>query len=290
MLPSVARAALDVTQRLHDDGVPREWVNEAVEGRRRILESPAAMVETALEAAYAALRDDVPVSYEELLQQLYDTDPERVDLAARELHTSLLLGVPEAAPLGRSISPVTFAELRSVGTGHKHSHANWPADPTTFSVDENVAERSTGPTSRSVQLSEVVALLAWRDGTRHLIARDGNVLEMEPREWMRGQDLTKALDAAVPDELHVPMSDRAVTFRAMSITERAAVTIGRYVNNRVGLLAMLGVVTLLAVWSMVGGHRLVGFVLLVLAAALGAHLWRTETEHRPSLPSSPSAA
>ncbi len=290
MLPSLARAALDVTQRLHDDGVPREWVREAVEGRRRILESPAAMVETALEAAYAALRDDVPVSYEELLQQLYDTDPERVDLAARELHSSLLVGLPEAAPIGRKLPAVTFSDPRPIGTGHKHSHVNWPADPTTFSVDETVAERATGTMSRSVRLSEVVTLLAWRDGARHLIGRDGNVLEMEPREWMRGQDLTKAIDAAIPAELHVPMSDRAVTFRRMSITERAAVTFGRFANTRVGLLGMLGVVTLLVVWSMVAGHRLVGFVLLVLAAALGAHLWRTETDHHPTLPSSPTAA
>jgi hypothetical protein len=290
MLPSLAKAALEVTQRLHDDGVPREWVREAVEGRRRILESPAAMVETALEAAYAALRDDVPVTYEELLQQLYDTDASRVDLAARELHDSLLVGLPEAAPLGRKIPAVTFSDPRPVGTGHKHTHVNWPADHTTFSVDESVAERATGTTSRNVRLAEVVALLAWRDGARHLIGRDGNVLEMEPREWMRGQDLTKALDAAVPAELHVPMSDRAVTFRKMSLTERAAVTFGRFANTRVGLLGMLGVVTLLVVWSMVAGHRLVGFVLLVLAAALGAHLYRTETDQNPRLPSSPTAA
>ena len=231
----------------------------------------------------------MPVSYEELLQQLYDTDATQVDLAARELHSSLLVGLPEAAPLGRKIAPVTFSDPRPVSTGHKHTHVNWPADSTTFSVDENVAERATGAMSRTVRLSEVVALLAWRDGARHLIARDGNVLEMEPREWMRGQDLTKALDAAVPADRHVPMSDRAVTFHRMRVAERAAVTFARFANTRVGLLAMLGFVTLLAVWSMVAGHRIVGFVLLVLAAALGAHLYRTETGNHPSLPSSPTA-
>jgi hypothetical protein len=290
MLPSLVRATLEVTQRLHDDGVPREWVREAVEGRRRILESPAAMVETALEAAYAALRDGVPVSYEELLQQLYDTDATQVDLAARELHNSLLVGLPEGAPLGRKIAAVTFSDPHPISTGHKHTHVNWPADSTTFSIDENVVERTTGTTSRTVRLSEVAALLAWRDGARHLIGLNGSVLEMEPREWMKGHDLTKALDSAVPADLHVPMSDRAVTFHRMKITERAAVTFGRFANTRVGLLAMLGFVTLLVVWSMVAGHRLIGFVLLVLAAALGAHLYRTETGHQPTLPSSPTAA
>ena len=208
MLPKLARASLEVTQRLCDEGVPREWVHEAVEARLRVLESPAAMVEAALEAAYAVLRDQVPVSYEELRQQLRDTDPTRVDDAARELHASLLVGLPEAAPLGRTLPAVTFPEAHSAGTGQKHSHVNWPADLTTFSVDDQVAERVTGTMCRAVRIRDVVALLAWRDGARHLICQDGSMMELEPREWTRGKDLTKALDAAVPDQLHVPMPDR----------------------------------------------------------------------------------
>jgi hypothetical protein len=292
MLPSLARAALEVTQRLSDEGVPRGWVHEAVQARLRVLESPAAMVETALEAAYAVLRDQVPLSYDQLLGQLRETDPSRVDQAARELHSSLLVGLPEAAPLGRTLPAVTFAQARPSGTGQspgqgpgrKHSHVNWPADLTTFSVDDQVAERVTGTMRRAVRLSDVVALLAWRDGARHLIGADGQLLELDPREWTRGKDLTKAVDAAVPQDRHVPMSDRAVAFRRMSLTERAAVAFGRIANTRAGLIAMLGVVALLVVWSMVAGHRLVGVVFLMLGAALGAQLWRTESAEAAELP------
>jgi hypothetical protein len=289
-LPSLARAALEVTQRLADDGVPREWVQEAVQARLRVLESPAAMVETALEAAYSVLRDQVPVTYEELLQRLHDTDPARVDHAARELHASLLVGLPEAAPLGRTIPAVTFPESPPIGTGQKHSHVNWPADLTTFSVDEHVAERVTGAVSRSMRLADVVALLAWRDGARHLIGQDGDMMELEPREWMRGKDLSRALDAAIPADRHVPMPDRAVTFRRMSTTERAAVAFARVANTRIGLLSMLGVVAVLATWSMITGHRIVGFFFLLLASALGAHLWRTEMDRTPGTPSSPASS
>ena len=74
MLPTLAKAALEVTGQLAENGVPREWVQEAVDQRLRVLESPAARVETALEAAYAALSDRVPMSYEELLTQLRETD------------------------------------------------------------------------------------------------------------------------------------------------------------------------------------------------------------------------
>ena len=122
----------------------------------------------------------------------------------------------------------------------------------------------------------MVALLAYRDGARHLIGRDGNVLEMEPREWMRGKDLTKALDAAIPPDLHLAMPDRTVTFQPMSLTDRSARAFARIANTRVGLTSLLAVVTLLALWGIVAGHLIPGVVLLILAAALGAQLWRTE--------------
>ncbi len=290
MLPSLAKAAYEVTEQLARDGVPREWVQEAVDRRLRMLESPAARAEVALEAAYAALSDGLPKSYEELITQLHETDPAKVDLAAQELHASLLVGLPSAAPLHRALPEVTFPESRPQGTGEKHSHVNWPADMTTFSIDEHVAERLTGTLSRSMRLREVVALLAWRDGARHLIGRDGDVLEMEPREWVRGKDLTKSLDAAIPADLHVAMADRAVTFQRMSVSERAASAFARVANTRVGLSSLLGVVALLAVWSIIGGHLIVGVVLLVLAAALGAQLWRTETEHPATQVSPPPTA
>jgi hypothetical protein len=281
MLPSLAKAALEVTAQLAEEGVPREWVQEAVERRLRVLESPAAEVETALEAAYAALSDRVPMTYDELLTQLRDTNPRQVDRAAQELHASLLVGLPEAAPLHRSIPAVTFPESRPRGTGTKHSHVNWPADLTTFTLDDEVAERVTGGMCRSMRLQNVVALLAYRDGARHLIGRDGNVLEMEPREWMRGKDLTKALDAAIPAELHLAMPDRTVTFQPMSLTDRSAQAFARVANTRIGLATLLGVVALLALWSLVAGHPVPGVVFLLLAAALGAHLWRTEMGDAP---------
>ncbi len=84
---------------------------------------------------------------------------------------------------------------------------------------------------------------------------------MEPREWSRGKDLTKALDSAIPADLHVAMTDRAVTFQRMSVTERAASAFARVANTRVGLSSLLGVVALLAVWAILGGHLVVGVVL-----------------------------
>jgi len=64
----------------------------------------------------------------------------------------------------------------------------------------------------------------------------------------------------------------------------------RVANTRIGLLSMLGVVAVLATWSMITGHRIVGFFFLLLASALGAHLWRTEMDRTPGTPSSPASS
>jgi hypothetical protein len=98
---------------------------------------------------------------------------------------------------------------------------------------------------------------------------------------MRGKDLTKALDAAIPAELHLAMPDRTVTFQPMSLTDRSAQAFARVANTRIGLATLLGVVALLALWSLVAGHPVPGVVFLLLAAALGAHLWRTEMGDAP---------
>ncbi len=287
MLPTLAAAALEITGQLAEDGVPREWVQEAVDHRLRLLESPAARIETALEAAYSALSDRVPLSYEELLAQLRGTDPTGVDRAAKELHASLLVGLPEAAPLTRALPAVTFPALTPQSTGRKHSHANWPAELSTFSVDDKVAERLTGGTCRLMHLKDVVALLAWRDGARHLIGRDGTFLEMEPREWVNGKELTKALDAAIPSHLQVAMGDRAATFRRMGPVARAATAFGRVANTRAGLLSLMAVVALVVIWTMVADHLVLGSVFMLVAVALGIQLWHTESGHAPSASAPP---
>ena len=276
ILSGVATAGIEITRRLAEDGVPRAWVQEAVEQRLRRLETPAAMVDVALESAYAVLSDRVPKSHAELVEELRTTDPTRIDVAARELHASLLLGLPEGAKLAPGVPPVDFPETEPSGTGERHSHVNWPADLSTFSADQQVAEHVDGLTARAQRMSDVVALFAWRDGTRQLVGRDGSVLEMEARQWTGGQELAETLDAIVPAELHVPMPDREVTFDRMRLAERCAIGFARFANTKPGLIALVSVTLLLTLGLLLGGHRLVGMVFLVLTGALGAHLWRTE--------------
>ncbi len=288
ILTTIANAGLDVVTRLAEDGVPRPWVEEAVQQRLGRLDSPAAMADVALESAYAVLSDGVPLSHEEMLDQLRGTDPQLVDHAARELESTLLVGLPENAKLARGLKLVSFPEAEPVSEGKRHSHVNWPADLSTFSAHNELAEAVNGLAARSMRIEDVVGLFAWRDGTRRLVGRDGSVLEMEARQWVDGDGLAQALDAAVADDLYIPMPDREVTFKRMGVAERCAIGFARAANTKPGLIVLISVMVLLTLLSVVGGHRFVAFVLLVLSACLGAQLWRIEGGQLGPRPTPPS--
>jgi hypothetical protein len=288
ILSKVATAGLDVVRRLAEEGVPRTWVEEAVQQRLSRLDSPAAMADVALESAYAALSDQVPLSHMELLDRLRDTNPQLVDTAARELQATLLVGLPEDASLPHGVKLVSFPESEPVGEGRRHSHVNWPADLTTFSADEQVAESVSGLSARTMRIEDVVGLFSFRDGTRRLLGRDGSVLEMEARQWVDGQRLAEAIDAAVPADLHLPMPDREVTFHRMGVAERCAIGFARTANTKPGLIVLISVTLLLTLWSVLGGHRVLAFFLVVLSATLGAQLWRIEGGQLGPPPPSPT--
>jgi hypothetical protein len=288
ILSTIAHAGLDVVRRLAEEGVPRPWVDEAVQQRLNRLDSPAALADVALESAYAVLSDRVPLSHAEMLDQLRGTDPQLVDTAARELDATLLVGLPEDAKLTKGLKLVSFPETEPTGEGKRHSHVNWPADLSTFAADGQLAEAIDGMTARAMRIEDVVGLFTWRDGTRRLVGRDGSVLEMEARQWVDGDGLADALDAAVPDDLHIPMPDREVTFHRMALAERCAIGFARGANTRPGLIVLISVMVLLTLWSVVGGHRFVAVFLLLLSATLGAQLWRVEGGQLGPRPTPPS--
>jgi hypothetical protein len=276
ILATVAAAGLDVVRTLAEQGVPRGWVDEAVQQRLTRLESPGAMADVALEAAFAALSSRVPLTHEEMVDELRSTDPQLVDTAARELQATLLVGLPEDAKLPRGVKLVSFPESEPTGASKRHSHVNWPADLSTFSADGTLAESVSGTTAHAMRIDEVAGLFTFRDGTRQLIGKDGSVLEMEARQWFSGEELADALDSAVPDELHIPMPDREVTFKRMGVPERCAIGFARAANTKHGLIVLISLMLLLTAWTAIGGHRFVAFVLLVLGGTLGAQLWRVE--------------
>ena len=119
-------------------------------------------------------------------------------------------------------------------------------------------------------------MFTWRDGTRELVARDGSRLEMDAHQWYGADELTRDLDETVPADLHVPMSDKQVTFRPMGIPERAATSFLRWANTKQGLLTMMSICGVLALWALLTHHLLIGCVWVSVGLVMGAQLYRLE--------------
>jgi hypothetical protein len=269
-------AGVDVLASLVKDGVPLAWVQEAVEQRLTWLQASEAPFQVAREAAYAAISARVPQSLEELVEELREIDPDDVDVAVRELHENLLVGLPEGAVVDPSTPPLTFPEVEPTTTGRRHRHVNWPADASTFSVEAGAVEQGTPLVARRLAVAEVVAMFTWRDGTRELVGRDGSRLEMDPQQWYGADELTSELDQAIPADLHLPMPDRDVTFRRMGVPQRAAKAFVRWANTKPGLITMIALSGVLALWSLVKTTPVVAGVFVALALVMGAQLYRIE--------------
>jgi hypothetical protein len=266
-------AGIDIAGRLGRDGVPRPWLQEAVETRLRELEDPDVAFLVAHRSALAVLSDRVPPSLEELVDEVRSTDPSAVDAAAREFCDSLLLGAPEHPVRRRdALQPITFPEREPTGVVPRHRHADWPAESATFAADGQTVERVSGLTASVMRVPEIVSVLAWRDGTRQLIGRDGSSLWMEPAEWRGGQDLTAQLDALLPDDLRIAVPDRPGAFQPMPPAQLAATASIRFVGTLTGQIAIAAVCFLLGMVILTDGHALGGGGLVLVTLCLAARV------------------
>jgi hypothetical protein len=253
--------------------VPRAWLQEAVDTRLTELEHPDVAFLVAHRSALAVLSDRVPQTLEEMVEEARTTDPRAVDAAAREFHDSLLLGAPEH-PIRRRdpLQPVSFPDREPVGVVPRHRHVDWPAEHATFAMDSETVERVKGTTAQAMRVPEIVSVFAWRDGTRQLIGRDGSTLWMEPSEWRGGHDLTARLDDWLPDDLRVPLPDRAGTFQRMPPAQLAATTTIRFAGTVPGQIVIAAICFLLGVMTLKAGHTIVGGALIVATLCLAGRV------------------
>jgi hypothetical protein len=278
-------AGIDIAGRLGRDGVPRTWVQEAVEMRLRELEDPDVAFLVAHRSALAVLSDAVPQSLQELVDEVRSTDPSAVDAAAREFCDSLLLGAPEHPVRRRdALQPLTFPEREPTGVVPRHRHADWPAESATFATDGRTVERVSGLTASAMRVSDIVSVLAWRDGTRQLIGRDGSSLWMEPAEWRDGQDLTARLDAALPADLRIPVPDRPHVFQPMTPAQLAASASIRFFGTVAGQIAIAAVCFLLGMMILTEGHTIVGGGLVLVTLCLAGRVVLVLRRLAPAVP------
>lgn len=105
-----------------------------------------------------------------------------------------------------------------------------PIEPARLVIGEDGVSLVQGPRYVTVRFRDCEAMLAWPDGGRRLIGRDGFVVPVEPTLWAGGSFLTAMLDGAVSAERRIPMPERpaeAIPGPAVSRYERFRARIKR---------------------------------------------------------------
>jgi hypothetical protein len=95
---------------------------------------------------------------------------------------------------------------------------------------------------------------------------------MEPAEWRGGEALTARLDETLPDELRVPLPDRAGSFQRMPPAQLAATSTIRFAGTVPGQIVIAAICFLLGVMTLSAGHTVVGGALVLATLCLAGRV------------------
>jgi zinc protease len=180
-------------------------------------ESPMA---TAFANARRELLGAEPLSDATHDAELGDVDPESVRATAATALESALLMLPGGEP------PRGFREAPQTSTGVVDGQVLRSVDgPSRLIIGADGVSLVRGPRYLTVRFAHCEVMLAWPDGARRLIGRDGFVLTVEPALWANGSSLPARLDGAVP-------SDRVITMPPRADGEIPAAKPSRYTRAR----------------------------------------------------------
>lgn len=207
--PTVVAQSLAVLRRLRDRGPdPADLRDDLDQEIRRIKTEPAENW-----MPYLAARDVLfgrPVQDRDQLAAEADaTTVHDVAQAAKAMWSSLLLSVDPDATTDPQLTWLAGPpQTTSVTTGQRFKPAGWPVTKAELTVGRKAAQIETPSGETSASYDELAAVVAYPDGGRQLIRRDGYQVQIEPAHWRNGHQAVAVVDAAVPPDLCVTMPAR----------------------------------------------------------------------------------
>lgn len=179
-------------------------VRRKMQAAMRAAEPGSIVVTTALDA----LLGREPISQAEAEQQIAELTPDSVrEFAAEALGTALFMMPLGQQPKGTSYRSAPDSSLIQV-EGRTLRSVDFPVNRDRLIVGPSGITLIRGPMLITVRFEECEALLAWPDGARHLIGRDGFRVQVEPTLWHDGHTIPALIDAAVPQRRVVPRPQR----------------------------------------------------------------------------------
>lgn len=208
-LPTVVAQTMSVLRRLRDRGLDAGELRDDLDHELRRLKTEPAELWMPFLAAREVLLGRPPTDRDQLAAELDAVTVDDVRQAALGMWNSLLLSVDANSSADPQLSWITGPPpSRSVATGQRFKPAGSPVTKGSLVVGRGAAHLETTAGEISASYDELAAVLAFPDGGRVLIRRDGYQLPIEPALWKHGQQAVATVDASVAVALRVPMPAR----------------------------------------------------------------------------------
>lgn len=201
-------ALRDVVQ---NGAMPHELDELVVETRRRVSD-PSQHFDILQRAALDDLLGLPALSPLDLLRQAEDVKPIEVAELAVRIQDRHLVGLPRGSdtdnPYGMPVDAPPPGRARSEGLAAYPSLDSATPENSVYVLPGMIHFRSDSVSGLDIPSSEIALLLAYGDGGRVIVTRDGFEHPVEPTMYERGPLLVGAVDSMVPADLYVMLPAR----------------------------------------------------------------------------------
>ncbi len=277
---TLAAKALVQLDRVAGGSFRTALVMDAVDQIVQTMSDPYNVAGLAHRAALDHLRQAEFLGLDACVEEVRSVRFADVSGAAEAVRSTLLLGIGGDALWRRELPMLSMKTGPREGGGRSHLSKNFPALRERLVVGPDLLQVGSRHSFRAIHRDAVVGLLTHADGRREVVDRDGWSIVVEPTLWRKGDAARSAIDAMVPDELHLPLPDRGPelvprpvsALRRLSFVAREGWAVLRARSALILLVVGVPVVGVAVVTAGMGLGGVLG------AFALGAWLWRREVE------------
>jgi hypothetical protein len=217
--------------------MPHELDDLVVETRRRVSD-PSQHFELLQRAALDDLLGLPPLSPQDMLTKAESVTPIEVAELAVRVQDRHLVGVPVGSDLANPFDMPVDAPVKGRARGEgPAAHASLSASTphaAAYVMPSLIHLRYDQHTGLDIPAGDIVLLLAYGDGGRVLITRDGFEHAIEPTMYERGPYLVGAIDSMVPADLRVALPEREDVPQPELVAKK---NVWKSVKSRVGPLA-----------------------------------------------------
>lgn len=208
LLPTVVHWVRSGLEAMGSRGIIDGVVEDAVASTLAGMRDPYAVVGFAERAASQHLQGQPVQEPEEVVEEVAEVTRDAVAALLLGYTDTLLLGLPGSATWNEEYPVLRMPVHADALPGTRFRSRDFPATSAALLVDESGVQVGSPGAWQRIELDDVAGVLATPDGARHVIARDGWALAVEPTMWSGGPRAVEMLDLLVPDAMHLPVAPR----------------------------------------------------------------------------------